>query len=41
MPAKSEHVQAMTDRDEWYLETMTAYGALLLGPAPTSPTATR
>ena len=27
-----EHVQVMTDRDEWYLEHMTAYGALFLGP---------
>lgn len=28
----SEHVQVMTDRDDWYLENMTAYGALFLGP---------
>ncbi|MEO0999999.1 MAG: histidinol dehydrogenase [Pseudomonadota bacterium] len=28
----SEHVQVMTDRDDWYLEHMTAYGALFLGP---------
>ncbi|RMF37379.1 MAG: histidinol dehydrogenase [Alphaproteobacteria bacterium] len=28
----SEHVQVMTDRDDWYLEQMTAYGALFLGP---------
>jgi sulfopropanediol 3-dehydrogenase len=28
----SEHVQVMTDRDEWYLENMTCYGALFLGP---------
>ncbi|GGG87617.1 histidinol dehydrogenase [Salipiger pallidus] len=28
----SEHVQVMTDRDEWYLEKMTCYGALFLGP---------
>ncbi|WP_274427377.1 histidinol dehydrogenase [Chelativorans sp. YIM 93263] len=28
----SEHVQVMTDRDGWYLERMTAYGALFLGP---------
>ena len=28
----SEHVQVMTDRDEWFLENMTAYGALFLGP---------
>ena len=28
----SEHVQVMTDRDDWYLEKMTAYGALFLGP---------
>lgn len=27
----SEHVQVMTDRDDWYLENMTAYGALFLG----------
>ena len=28
----SEHVQVMTDRDDWYLENMTCYGALFLGP---------
>lgn len=28
----SEHVQVMTDRDEWFLERMTCYGALFLGP---------
>ena len=28
----SEHVQVMTDRDDWYLKNMTAYGALFLGP---------
>ena len=28
----SEHVQVMTDRDEWFLEKMTSYGALFLGP---------
>ncbi len=28
----SEHVQVMTDRDDWFLETMTCYGALFLGP---------
>ena len=28
----SEHVQVMTDRDDWYLENMTRYGALFLGP---------
>ena len=28
----SEHVQVMTDRDDWYLDNMTAYGALFLGP---------
>ncbi|UWQ20934.1 histidinol dehydrogenase [Jannaschia sp. W003] len=28
----SEHVQVMTDRDDWYLEHMTAYGAMFLGP---------
>ena len=27
----SEHVQVMTDRDDWYLEHMTGYGALFLG----------
>jgi sulfopropanediol 3-dehydrogenase len=27
-----EHVQVMTDRDEWFLEHMTNYGALFLGP---------
>ncbi|TYB81063.1 histidinol dehydrogenase [Maritimibacter fusiformis] len=27
-----EHVQVMTDRDDWYLENMTSYGALFLGP---------
>lgn len=28
----SEHVQVMTDRDDWYLENMHNYGALFLGP---------
>ena len=28
----SEHVQIMTDRDDWFLENMTSYGALFLGP---------
>ena len=28
----SEHVQVMTDRDQWFLENMTCYGALFLGP---------
>ncbi|MDA9678925.1 histidinol dehydrogenase [bacterium] len=28
----SEHVQVMTDRDDWFLKNMTAYGALFLGP---------
>ena len=28
----SEHVQVMTDRDDWFLDNMTAYGALFLGP---------
>lgn len=28
----SEHVQVMTDRDDWFLESMTNYGALFLGP---------
>ncbi|MDA9748597.1 histidinol dehydrogenase [Pelagibacteraceae bacterium] len=27
----SEHVQVMTDRDDWFLNNMTAYGALFLG----------
>ncbi len=28
----SEHIQVMTDRDDWFLENMTSYGALFLGP---------
>ncbi len=28
----SEHVQVMTDRDDWYLQHMHSYGALFLGP---------
>ena len=28
----SEHVQVMTDRDQWFLDNMTCYGALFLGP---------
>ena len=28
----SEHVQVMTARDDWFLENMTNYGALFLGP---------
>ncbi|MES2666288.1 MAG: histidinol dehydrogenase [Pseudomonadota bacterium] len=28
----SEHVQVMTDRDDWYLDHMHSYGALFLGP---------
>ena len=28
----SEHVQAMTERDDWFVENMTCYGALFLGP---------
>ncbi|MGN7871246.1 histidinol dehydrogenase [Paracoccus sp. 22332] len=28
----SEHVQVMTNRDDWYLENMHSYGALFLGP---------
>jgi sulfopropanediol 3-dehydrogenase len=28
----SEHVQIMTNRDDWFLEKMTRYGALFLGP---------
>ena len=27
-----EHVQVMTDRDDWFLEQMHSYGALFLGP---------
>ena len=27
-----EHVQVMTDRDDWYLTNMHSYGALFLGP---------
>jgi sulfopropanediol 3-dehydrogenase len=27
-----EHVQVMTDRDDWYLQNMKCYGALFLGP---------
>jgi sulfopropanediol 3-dehydrogenase len=28
----SEHVQVMTDRDDWFRDRMTNYGALFLGP---------
>jgi sulfopropanediol 3-dehydrogenase len=28
----SEHVQVMTNRDNWFLDKMTCYGALFLGP---------
>jgi sulfopropanediol 3-dehydrogenase len=28
----SEHVQIMTDRDDWFLQRMHSYGALFLGP---------
>tara|TARA_B100001057_G_C22859057_1_gene953761 strand:+ start:1773 stop:3107 length:1335 start_codon:yes stop_codon:yes gene_type:complete len=28
----SEHVQVMTKRDDWFLDKMTSYGALFLGP---------
>ncbi len=28
----SEHVQVMTDRDDWFLDNMRSYGALFLGP---------
>ncbi|MDK4742955.1 histidinol dehydrogenase (plasmid) [Rhizobium sp. CB3171] len=28
----SEHVQVMTDRDDWFLQNMHSYGALFLGP---------
>ena len=27
-----EHVQVMTDRDDWFLDNMQSYGALFLGP---------
>ncbi|MEC7763410.1 MAG: histidinol dehydrogenase [Pseudomonadota bacterium] len=27
-----EHVQVMTDRDDWFLDNMASYGALFLGP---------
>ena len=27
-----EHVQVMTERDDWYLENMHSYGAMFLGP---------
>jgi sulfopropanediol 3-dehydrogenase len=37
-----EHVQVMTDRDDWYLErTCTATARCSSAPAPMSPTATR
>ena len=28
----SEHVQVMTDRDDWFLQNLTNYGGLFLGP---------
>ena len=28
----AEHVQVMTDRDDWYLDHMRSYGAIFLGP---------
>ncbi len=28
----SEHVQVMTDRDDWFMDNMHSYGALFLGP---------
>lgn len=28
----SEHIQVMTNRDDWFLENMHSYGALFLGP---------
>ena len=28
----SEHVQVMTNRDSWFQDNMTNYGALFLGP---------
>ncbi len=30
--AAYEHVQVMTDRDDWFLDNMHSYGALFLGP---------
>ena len=33
----SEHVQVMTDRDDWFLENMHSYGALFLGPRTNVP----
>ena len=36
----SEHVQVMTDLDDWFLDHMTCYGALYLGP-PRKPGAIR
>ena len=37
----SEHIQVMTDRDDWFLENMTCYGALFWGLAPMSPMGTK
>jgi sulfopropanediol 3-dehydrogenase len=37
----SEHVQVMTSDDDYFLRHMTNYGALFLGRAPMSATATR
>ncbi len=37
----SEHVQVMTRDPDYFLANMRNYGALFLGPAPTSPSATR
>src|SRR5438477_6139316 len=37
----SEHVQVMTRNPDYFLDSMKNYGSLFLGPAPTSPMATR
>ena len=37
----SEHVQVMTDRDDWFLDNMTCYGALFLGRVRMYPTEIR
>ena len=36
-----EHVQVMTDRDDWFMENMNNYGALLLGQRTNVPTETK
>ena len=37
----SEHVEVLTRNPDYFLERMTNYGALFLGPEPTSPMAIR